>query len=232
MAPVSPGLLDGASTDGRNEVISRRRIGSVSVRVGSDTVPAGGRERSGLGPEESTRRANSASSSSAFACWLPGARDRRPTSSRLFSANRSLETLRTWIACSRAPHARRRRRNQGQPPSATSASQQGRGRPTDPSLREVCRGRFRPVDSPLTLYADEGFAQTSCGGRGPAKPVCEGPISHLQGKERGILRISATYGAKRPLETSHYQSVTGEFPKNRNRVFVFAKRQFDLLNWE
>ena len=90
---VSLGLPDGASADGRRDVISSRCIGSVSVRVGSDTVPGGGRDSSGVSPEDSTRRTNSASSSSAVACWLRAACNRRSTPSRLLSANRILETL-------------------------------------------------------------------------------------------------------------------------------------------
>ena len=139
MTRVSPGLPDGASTDERSDVISSRCIGSVSVRVGSDIVPAGGRKRSGVSPEDSTRPTNSASSSSAFACWLPGARNRRSTPSRLLSANRILEML-----FGRGTHVRARvmRVVGGESKAdrpATPVTQQGGARGTDIAPRRTSR---------------------------------------------------------------------------------------------
>ena len=137
MTRVSLGLPDGASTDGRSDVISsslhRLRVGSGGLRHSPRRRPQTFRRKS----RNSTRRTNSASSSSAFACWLPGARNRRSTPSRLLSANRILETL-----FGRGTHVRARvmRAVGGESKadrSATPVTQQVGGRGTDTAPRRT-----------------------------------------------------------------------------------------------
>ena len=82
----------------------------------------------------STSRTNSASISSAFACWPPGARGGRPIPSRSFSATRTLAG---------APHARGRRQKKGQLHNIIRGDRGGGARST-PSV-------WRPVRAETSL---------------------------------------------------------------------------------
>ena len=157
------GLPGGGPTDGRGDVISGGRSGSVSVCLGSGTISTGGAARSGASAEDSTSRTNSASISSAFACWAPGARDGRPIPSGLLSATRTLETLFERGSRSGSPHARRNRRNQGRPPSATPVTGQRRRNIATKgnSLIGSDQSTFRPRARPPALDEANAAAQSA-----------------------------------------------------------------------
>ena len=71
--------------DACSGAVSGRCIGSVAFGLGFDWVRRSDGERTRARPAASRSRTNSASASSALACWAPGERNWRSNSSRLIS---------------------------------------------------------------------------------------------------------------------------------------------------